>query len=275
LNLGIALGGGGLRGAVHIGFLEVLLKNNIKPDIIAGTSAGALVAGMLASGISPYQMQGLILEQQKLISKIVAHRLNLIPSGLIKGNKLEFLIKGLTQSKKFNDLNPKIAIVSTDINNGMPVIFTSEKLAASSSQKNAVFITDSYVYEAIRASISIPGIFQPKKINNHTLVDGGLVSNVPADVLKFMNVKNIIAVNLSFAVIEEKKLDSIPEILLQSVDIMGERISKNIIKQYADIAIEPVTGKVFLWEIHKVASLIEIGRKIAVENIPQIKALIK
>ncbi len=275
MNLGIALGGGGLRGAFHIGFLEVLLKNNIKPDIIAGTSAGAVIAGLFASGINPLQMQGLFFQQQKFISKVVAHRLNLIPSGLIKGNKLEFLLKGITQSKKFNDLTPETAIVSTNLQNGKPVIFTSKKQASLSKQKNAIFITDSYISEAIRASIAIPGIFQPKKIKNLTLVDGGLVSNVPADVLKCMNVKNVIAVNLSFAVTEDKTLDSIPEILLQSVDIMGEHISKNILKKYADFTIQPETGNVALWEINKIAGLIETGRKVAVEHLDNIKSLIK
>ena len=198
MKFGLALGGGGIRGAVHVGFLEVLLENNIKPDIIAGTSAGAIVAGVYSSGISPQKMQVLFSEQQSFIQSTMKKRLSLIPSGLLGGGTLEFILKGLTKNKSMANLNPPATIVATDIHNGQPVIFTSPKLASHSRQKKCKFITRCSVSEAIRASTSIPGIFKPKKVQGHSLVDGGLVSNVPADVLKMMGVKRVLAVNLGF-----------------------------------------------------------------------------
>lgn len=274
MKFGLALGGGGLRGAFHIGFLEVLLENGIKPDVIAGTSAGAIVAGVYASGVSPKKMQALFSEQQSLIQSTLEKRLSLIPSGLIKGSTLEFILKGITKNKGFASLNPPTAIVATDIHNGQPVIFTSPQLAARSKQKNCTFITKSPVSEAIRASISIPGIFQPIKVKGYTLVDGGLVSNVPADVLKLMGVKKILAVNLGFSVIKEKELDSAIGILLQAADIMGERISQQILDRYADLVIHPNTGEVSLWEIHKIPSLLELGRETARQNLQKVKKLL-
>ncbi len=273
MKFGLALSGGGIRGAVHIGILQGLIENNLYPDIIAGSSAGALIGLLYCSGISPAKMVSLSAQYEKSInSKITSSQAVKFPAGLIKGDYIEIALRALTRGKNFEQLFPKLAVVTTNVHTGEGIIFTSSELAKTTTAKNFTFSHDAKPWEAVRASIAIPGIFAPKIIGNHTLVDGSLVSHVPVDILKYLGAKKIVGVNLSFGLSEN--VNNAPQIILQTISIMGQRLSQTILSSYANIIIEPKTGKVNFWEINKTSQLINIGKSAVYDNLTALKELL-
>jgi len=175
-KIGLVLGAGSARGLSHIGVLSVLEKYNIKPDYIAGTSIGAAIGAVYCSGMSADRMKRLAIttEWQDLIDFTIPK------TGMIAGNKFEEYIQNLTNNCQFSELRIPLRVVATDIKNSHVVVFS-----------------DGNVAKAVRASISVPGIFSPVIIDNHELVDGGLVDPIPVDVVKDMGAGMIIAVDVS------------------------------------------------------------------------------
>jgi NTE family protein len=272
LKFGLALSGGGIRGAVHIGILQALIENNLYPDIIAGSSAGSLVGLLYCSGMSPVKMTSLISQYEKSIyfKNTSTHALK-FPAGLIKGDYIEIVLRTLTRGKKFDQLFPKLAIVTTDVQTGKGIVFTSKQLIQAAT-KDYTFSDSANPWEAVRASISIPGIFVPKKIGNNILVDGSLVSHIPVDVLKILGVQKIVGVNLGFEM--AKNIDNAPQMILQTISIMGQRLSEKILASYANVVIEPKTGKINFWEINKTKEMINIGKEAVYSNLTALKELL-
>lgn len=265
MTFGLALSGGGIRGAVHIGILQGLMENNLYPDLISGSSAGSLIGLLYCSGIAPLNMASLVTEHSAQLLKI--------PAGLIKGDYIESAIKKITQGKTFDQLSPNLAVVTTDINTGKGIVFTNKKLAQTSGIEDYIFSNQAFPWEAVRASIAIPGIFYPKKISKRTLVDGSLVSHVPVDVLKYLGADKIVGINLAFGG-SSSKTATAPELIMQTINIMGYRLSKLILKIYANIIIEPETGKVNFWEVNKTREMINIGKKAIYDNLTVLKELL-
>ena len=177
---GLALGGGSARGLAHVGVILALEAYNIPIDIIAGTSIGAVIGSLYASGATVKELEEVALSIKK--SKTLFMIDPTFPrSGLISGDRIEKMLnKFALKDKTFDDLNIPFAAVATEIENGAEVIISQGKLI-----------------DAVRASISIPGIFTPVKYQDYYLVDGGLVNPVPANVAQMMGADIIIAVNLS------------------------------------------------------------------------------
>ena len=180
LMFGLALGGGSARGLAHVGVILALEAYDIPIDIIAGTSIGSVIGSLYASGATIKELEETALSIKKsktlfMIDPAFPH------SGLIGGDRIEkmlnqFALKNLT----FNDLNIPFAAVATEIESGAEVIINQGK-----------------VIDAVRASISIPGIFTPVKYQDYYLVDGGVVNPVPVNVAKMMGADIIIAVSLA------------------------------------------------------------------------------
>tara|TARA_Y100000310_G_C20534826_1_gene740344 strand:- start:141 stop:1112 length:972 start_codon:yes stop_codon:yes gene_type:complete len=175
VKLGLALGSGSARGLVHIGILNVLHKNKIYPDYIAGTSMGAVMGAMYAAGYTP--------EEIKKIAKTTDLK-NVIDftfpkSGLLKGELVEKKLRKLTHNKKFNELNIPLRVVSYNLTKKQKVIFSRGNVA-----------------KAVRASSSIPGIFSPTIINNDKYIDGVVSDPTPYDVVREMGADVVIAVDL-------------------------------------------------------------------------------
>ncbi|HAJ33038.1 MAG TPA: hypothetical protein DCK79_06665 [Candidatus Atribacteria bacterium] len=180
LKFGLALGSGSARGMSHIGVIQVLEAYNIPIDMIAGTSIGAVVGSVYATGASVEQIKeaALSMKQSKTISLMDP---TLPHSGLLSGNRVEEILNKIAlKDKTFDDLKIPFAAVATDIKTGAKVILNQES-----------------VIKAVRASISIPGIFTPAKYQDYYLVDGGVVDPVPADVVQKMGADIIIAVSLT------------------------------------------------------------------------------
>ena len=180
LKFGLALGSGSARGMAHIGIIQVLEAYHIPINMIAGTSIGAVVGSVYATGASVKQMKeaALAMKRSKTISLMVP---TLPYSGLISGNRAEEILKKLAlKDKTFDDLKIPFAAVATDIKTGAKVI-----------------LNQGSVIRAVRASFSIPGVFTPVKYQDCYLVDGGLVDPVPVDVVQKMGADIIIAVSLT------------------------------------------------------------------------------
>jgi NTE family protein len=180
LKFGLALGSGSARGMSHIGVIQVLEAYHIPIDMIAGTSIGAVVGSVYATGASVEQIKeaALAMKQRKSFSFLDPT----IPrSGLISGNRTEEILEKIAlKDKTFDDLKIPFAAVATDIKTGAKVI-----------------LNQGSVIKAVRASISIPGIFTPAKYQDYFLVDGGVVDPVPVDVVQMMGANIIIAVSLT------------------------------------------------------------------------------
>ncbi|MBN2414490.1 patatin-like phospholipase family protein [bacterium] len=165
-RIGLALGGGGARGLCHIEFIKVLDELHLKPSIISGTSIGSIIGAFYAAGFSGDEMTALIdTISLRELTRLLDFSI-LSPSGLVKGDRvIEFLEENLP-AKRFEDLEIPLKIVATDFWNREEVVFESGELIP-----------------AIRASISIPGIFEPVNQNGVVMVDGGAVNPVPMSVI--------------------------------------------------------------------------------------------
>jgi NTE family protein len=180
LKFGLALGSGSARGMAHIGVIQVLEAYHIPIDIIAGTSIGSVVGSVYATGASVEQMKEAALSMKR--SKTISLMDPTLPhSGLISGNRTENILNKIAlKDKTFDDLKIPFAAVATDVKTGAKVI-----------------LNQGSVIKAVRASISIPGIFTPVKYQDYYLVDGGVVDPVPVDVVQKMGADIIIAVSLT------------------------------------------------------------------------------
>ncbi|MFA7677363.1 MAG: patatin-like phospholipase family protein [Candidatus Omnitrophota bacterium] len=180
LKIGLALGSGAARGLAHIGVLKAVSEKNISIDMIAGSSMGALVGACYAKKGEIKDLEEVVLRTDwRQLSRLADPNLALFFKGAIHGAKVKELLKVIIGDIEFKDLKIPLAVVATDVNKGEEVI-----------------IREGSVVEAIRASISIPGIFTPVKFKNRFLMDGGIVNPVPVSVAKDMGATFVIACNV-------------------------------------------------------------------------------
>ena len=179
IKFGLALSGGGARGMVHIGVLKTLDKAGIQPDYIAGTSMGGVIAAGYATGLSPNEMA-------QIVNKHAATRKWLrmadpaFPlNGLFHGVRLMKFLDQYFGGLTFDDVRIPLAVVAVDLNTGQEV-----------------HIREGLITEALRATISVPGLLAPVEINGQRLVDGGLLNNLPVDVVREMGADIVLAVDV-------------------------------------------------------------------------------
>ena len=230
-RIALVLSGGGARGAAHVGVLKVLEECRVPIDLVVGTSMGAIVGGMYASGMSPERMASLLnsIDWQDLFSdrppaKLQSFRHKHLqqglasfemgfnrgrlqtPKGIVTGQKLGFLLKSLTlrsiESDNFDQLPLAFRAVATDMESGAAAVLKRGNLA-----------------EAMGASMAIPGVFPPVELNGRLYADGGLVNNLPIDVARALGADIIIAVDVASHLYSPKQLKSLLEITRQIIDI--------------------------------------------------------
>jgi len=178
-KLALVLGGGGARGLAHIGVLKALEKNNIKVDLVVGTSMGAFVGGFYAAGISVYEMEEIALSVDRvMVAKMLAPGLS--SSGFVDNERIRKYLKRYLGELNIEQLQIPFASIATDLITGEEVIIDKGSLV-----------------EAIMASIAIPALFQPVYHSNRYLIDGGLTNPLPVSAAKKLNAKRIIAVNIA------------------------------------------------------------------------------
>lgn len=280
---GLALSGGSVRGAAHIGVLKALEENSYFPSWISGTSAGSIIAGLYACGYSAREMERIALSLGGEIFDIdymgifrgflqLLFGRELTVDGLVKGKNLDTLLRKLTKEIHIKKAKIPLAITAVNINNGQSIVFVSSKRGLSDSQHTR-YVDDVRICDAIRASIAIPVVFKPKMIEGMRLVDGGVTDNVPVGVLKEMGAKRVVGVNLGYCGQMRKEIDNILEIGNQSLDIMAYQITKCRSKG-ADCMINPHIYDVGLMEVDKIKECIQRGYEAALENMHLIKKAI-
>lgn len=175
-NVGLALGGGSVRGLAHIGILKVFEKENIPIKYIAGTSIGALIGACYAAGLNAQRIEEIALTAKlKDLVDFTEPK-----TGFIKGRNIEKYIRKLIKNKSFSELDIPLRVIAADLTKGEKVIFKHGDVA-----------------KAVRASISLPGVFSSVKIGKKELIDGGMVDPIPVGAVKKMGADIIIAVDLS------------------------------------------------------------------------------
>lgn len=182
MRIGLALGGGGARGLAHIGVLKVLEREGVKISCIAGTSMGGMLGALYTRGLPIGEIEAEVLHFTRFrrLLRLVDISLRLRSSGVLKGQRIyRFMTERLGESLTFADLKMPFAVVTTDLNSGREVILTQGSVAA-----------------AVRATISVPVIFEPVEFDQYRLVDGGMLNNVPVDVAHNLGADLVIAVDV-------------------------------------------------------------------------------
>lgn len=250
-KVGLALSSGAIRGLAHLGALQVFEEEHIPIDFIAGTSAGALVGGLYALGHQIKYLKQLACSiKWEHVTELTIHK-----KGLVAGNRLLDFLRILTQDRTFAEVHIPFNAVATDLKNGEKVILNSGSVA-----------------EAIRASISIPGIYVPFHKDGKILCDGAVVDRIPINVVRDMGADIVIAIDIGFG-IGTSKLSNIFEILLQASDITTRELSK-LSWENADVLIEPKVSHISAVDLRRSSELIEAGIAAARAKIPEIKKLI-
>ena len=248
VRIGLALGGGAAKGFAHIGVIKVLENAGYKPVIVTGTSAGSVVGSLYASGLDSYQLQqkAIQLDETNLADFTLSFK------GLIKGEKLQNFINQQVGNRSIERLPLKFGAVATDLDSGKKVVFRSGNTG-----------------QAVRASSSIPNVFQPALIGGHRYVDGGLVSPVPVSAARDMGADFVIAVDIS-AKPKAGSGTSFMSILDQSLNIMSVPVLEAELKQ-ADIVIRPQVQNIGTTGFSQRNQAILEGEKAAMQALPQIR----
>jgi NTE family protein len=287
-RVGLVLSGGGARGAAHIGVLKVLEQMRIPVDAIAGTSMGAVVGGLYASGLSARDIEKIMTsinwqdafrdrppredltlrrkeeEESFLVNFPLAVRGGhiVLPRGLIQGQRLTQTLRRLTlpvaRISNFDDLPTPFRAVATDLESGESVVMGSGDLTT-----------------AMRASLSAPGVFAPVERDGRLLVDGGIADNVPVDIARAMGVDIVIVVDVGFPLLPRQQLSSAPAISNQMLAIL---IRRNADAQLAtltakDILIQPALGNASSFDFGIVARVVGSGEAAAQLKGAQLAAL--
>ncbi len=268
-KVALVLSGGGAKGIAHIGVIRELEKRGIKPDLIIGTSAGALVGGMYAAGLTPNQLEEIVMSADwDYLMNDAIHRENLLigqgnknknsvislpldglkpamVSGVYEGQNLltffEIAVNKYNRVMDFDDLEIPFRSIGTNIETGEMKVFESGKLA-----------------DAMRASMSIPSVFAPYEIDGELYVDGGLVNNLPSDIAKELGADIVIGVDVGAVLYKKEEINSILQILDQSASFYNARISK-VNAKLCDIYIRPDIEGISALSFDNVLSIIERG----------------
>ena len=251
-KVALVLGAGASRGFAHIGVLKILEANRVPIHLIVGTSAGSLVGSMYAYGFNAFQLQSLSFPVEK--GDIID--LTVPDNGFIKGEKLEAYVNHMLKGTPIEKLRTRFYAVAADIQTGEEVVFASGNTGM-----------------AIRASCSIPGIFQPVRIGSRIYVDGGIVSPVAVDTARKMGADLVIAVDISLGV-ESPPPKTIMETIMQSVVIMYSKISQSQLER-ADVVVRPRVSHIGSTDFSKRHEAVLEGEKAALEAMPQVKAALE
>lgn len=272
MKIGLALSGGGIRGIAHAGVIKALEEQNIKIDIIAGTSSGSMVATLYALGYKPDEIYNLFKKYASTIVKlnsniirkeiknfIINHKIK--SQGINNGKFIEEIFNKKANEKGINNINQiqmPLSIPCVDITKSEKCIFTSKK----SNQKN--YISNIEVGKAVRASSSFPIIYEPMKYKDKLLVDGGILDNIPVKEVKKLGADKVIAVNFDS---DKIKLESNAiDIIMKVSDVMGSQISEQGLK-LSDYVITVPTDGAGILDVSKIDYCYKSGYETAKKQI--------
>ena len=277
-RVGLVLSGGGARGITHVGVLKVLEEARVPVDLIVGTSMGAIVGGLYASGMDAAELEREVLaidwgdvferrEPRQLLSQrrkeedfelspvlVMGFRDGefRLPTGAVSTRALEMLLRRYTlptrHLENFDRLPTPFRAVATDMETGQPVVMDRGDLAA-----------------ALRASMSVPGVFSPLEVGGRILGDGGLVNNLPVNVARQMGADIVIAVNIGTPLAGREALGSLLGITTQMVNILTEQNVQASIATLTpqDLLLLPALGPLTSGDFQRAPELVKIGEDYA------------
>jgi len=275
----LVLMGGGSRGLAHIGILNVLQKNGLTPDIIVGTSMGAVIGGLFASGISPTKLKEIandfdinnfiekpnipFLSKKKQISILEILMLESYKSRLLKKlglnreDRMEAYLRNLTGEICIEELPVKFVCNAVDLISGREIIFEKGKL-----------------YKALRATMSLPILFEPTKVGDMLLLDGGVINNAPVGIAKNLDAHKVILVDVHRDIKEvpKEEIKNTFQLLHRMVETMVAYKTEEKVKR-ADLVIR-VDLEIDALDYSDSLRIVETGENIANENINKIKKLV-
>ena len=283
MKVGVSLAGGGIRGIAHVGVLKALEENNIKVAAIAGTSAGSIIATLYAMGYSPYYIYLLFKRYARDIINIRSKPIingitNFIRNnkigiaGLSDGIEFEKMYDELARKKGFRligDIKMPLLVSAVDIGESKEYIFTN---CASRKNIKDNYITEIGIGRAVRASSSFPAIFCPCEYKNHIFMDGGVLNNLPTEELKKVYTGKIISVNFESDPVYNDY--DIMNIIMKTLDIMGNKLSINSLKK-SDFVLTVPTDGTGLIDVDKMDICYKYGYEIAIKNIDKIMKMLE
>ena len=248
LKIGIALGGGAAKGFAHIGVIKMLEANGFAPALVAGTSAGSVVGALYASGMNAFELQ----EKAVALDEAKIRDLQLSSGGLVLGQKLEDYVNEQVRGKPLEQMAKPFVAVATRLEDGERTVFARGNTG-----------------QAVRASSSIPGVFQPVSIGKYHYVDGGVVSPVPVDAARQLGADLVVAVDISSKARGQSPGDMLGTIN-QSIAIMGRKLGQAELAR-ADVVIRPKVLDIGAVDFSRRASAIVEGEKAALAAIAQLR----
>lgn len=249
----LVLGGGASRGFAHVGVIKGLEQQGVKADIVVGTSAGSFVGALYAGGYDAMALEVIALGMEKEQLRDVTFP----DRGFVKGELLQDFINQYLDNRSIEALPKRYAAVATDLQSGVITVFSRGNTGM-----------------AVRASSSIPGIFQPVTILGRDYVDGGVLSPVPVRVAQQMHPDIIIAVDVSRKPESAVEIRDTLDVLAQVITIMGKGASQEEMRE-ADVVIRPDVSEIGTIDFASRKLAIEMGEKAARESLPRILALLK
>lgn len=276
MKLGLALAGGGVKGAAHIGIIQALEENNIKVDMISGTSSGSIVASLYAMGYNAkemlnlfnYSAKAMIESNPSYIFSSMRENKSLMVDGMRSGYNIETILNEIARYKnieRIGELQLPTIIPTVDIKDGKEYIFTNAEMEGEK------YIKDISVGKAVRASASFPVYFAPLKFEDHIFVDGGVLNNVPISELKKAGADKVIGVN--FFVQDTSVRNNMYSIAIRTIDIMSNKIAEKDLKK-SDYTIVIDTGEIRILDISKINKCYKRGYEYTMEHIDEIKKII-
>ena len=285
-KIGVVFGGGGAKGAAHIGVLKVLEEQKIPVDYIAGTSMGAIVGALYASGLSAGELEKVITsinwkdvfsgEPDRRDRDYRRKREDYeILSGLsvgIKAGKVA-MPKGLIKDQKVNVLFEMLMLHTSGIDDFDKLPIPYRAVATDLETGEMVVLKDGRLADAARASMSVPGAFPPMELNGRLLIDGGIVRNLPVDIVREMGADIIICIDVDKPLPERKALSGSLAILNQMIDIMMKKNVREQVKTLGpqDVYINPDLGVFGSADFDKAAEISRLGENAALAKVDSLK----
>lgn len=292
-QIGLALGGGFLRGAAHIGVLKTLRKAGIPVHMVAGTSAGSVVAALYAAGYGPEKMQeiaaglrpGDLLDYGPAVTNLLLMAGDMLceylrlpfpgrrPMGLMKGARLEKMMHRLLgRDRLFGETEIPLGITAVDARDGTLVVFREgAPRARTILPPEDQVVKGVPVTTAVRASTAVPGLFEPVRLGERVLVDGGVRENIPAYVLRQMGADFVIAVDVGYSGQRAHRVERMVDVLTQSIEIVSSESINLKLERYADLVIRPVIKSMGAWDFHRIEYCIGRGETAAAGMVDEIR----
>lgn len=277
MKLGLALAGGGTRGAAHIGAIKAFEENGVKFDFVGGTSAGSMAATLYSMGFSSDEMIKILktfakemlgITPKSIISNMREKR-DFHLRGITTGQNIELIIKEIAKTKgveNIKDIKIPIAITAVDIITGKKIVFTNSNFSRD------YYIKNIEVGKAVRASSSVPGVYSPLEFEKYQFVDGGLLDNVPVTEVKRLGADRVVSIN--FEIDTNTKSRNFVDILTKSLDIMSAKIVEDEI-YISDCQIKINAEKLRMFDVDSIDEAYKRGYEAAKEKICEIKKLME